>query len=130
MADLSAPTLNLDPDSIKEIVRGAIMQSLDAKAQERLIAGALDYLLTESPQRIPGRPSRAPIENIFNDAVAKAARDIVFDAFANDPRVQDAIKEIVHPMVQRLCDGNYEGLPETIGDAFGQWLQSQKQYTS
>lgn len=118
---------SLDADAIKEIIRASIIQAIDADARERLISEAIQFLMTPQ-KKYAGAPNVAPITEVFNQAVHNATRDIIFEEFRENPEVKKAISDVVHPMVVKLCEGNYDGLPDAIGTAFAGWLAERKQY--
>lgn len=122
--------LKLDPDSLAHIVQKAVLDSITPEARDQLLTDAIKSLLTipkdDRPTYQRHTPLQSPLQDAFETAVHFAARKIVNDAIENDPKVQAAIRAVVHPLVADLCEGNYQGLPEAIGSAFGKWLEDNK----
>lgn len=68
--------------------------------------------------------AKSILVNSFEDGVRAAAGKIVRDMVANDPKVQQALRDAIHPVVYDLCENNWDNLPELVGEAFATWMKN------
>lgn len=123
--------INLDPESLAHIVQKAVLDSITPEARDQLLADAIKNLLTIPNDTRPaydrnGPGPKSPLQESFELAVRSAAAKVVRETIENDPKVAEAIRAVVHPLVADLCDGSYTDLPTLIGDAFGTWLRNRR----
>lgn len=121
-------SFNLDPETLSALVQKAVLDMITPENRDELIEGAIKHLMT-TPTRtnqFSGAPTRSPLTEAFEGAVHAAAVKYVREAIEADPKVAEAIRAVVHPLVADLCADNYDGLPQAIGDAFGTWLQERR----
>jgi len=115
--------LKLDPDSLTVMVQKAIIDSITPEQRNKLVTEAIESLLQAPKRDRYGSPTTPPLTQAFERAVETAAYKVVRDMIENDPAVQARIRELVSAPITELCEGNYDGLPEKIGEAVGQWLR-------
>jgi hypothetical protein len=120
-------SINLDADSMSVLVQKAILDSLTPEVKEKLVSDAIQTLIVPPKDSRPqfGMKAKSILEVAFERAVESTTNRLVMESIAGDPRVQAAIEELLHPLIVRLCDKNYEGLPDAIGEAVGRWLRDQ-----
>jgi hypothetical protein len=94
--------LKVPDEQMKEIVSTAIMRSLDEKARETLIADAIKYLLTPQPGRGHWDTGRSPLQDMFREAVASCARDMVRDHIKSNCGFSAQVQEVVAQAATKL----------------------------
>lgn len=116
--------LDIDQEALREVVKAAILEQLGTEGRERLIAAALEHLLTPPPpdsytrQRMP-----SPLEEAFNIAAATVARQIVMEEVAKDPVFIAKVREQVGAAVVKMDEDNYT---DYVADALAEALRRSK----
>lgn len=122
--------IKLDPDSVKVLVQSAILEQMGEEKREALLKDAIGNLLVVPAKTSYGTPTTTPLEDAFSSAVQMAARTVVMETVRNSPEVQEAINSILSPIIAEWANDNYDGLPEALGVAIGEWIKSKDRYYS
>lgn len=115
--------LNIDEAAVREVVSAAILEQLGNEGRGKLIQAALEYLLTPPKKDQYSRVEYpSPLQAAFNDAAAKAARQIVMETVATDPTFVAKVKEKVGEAMALVDEANYsyyvsEALAAAMGKA-------------
>lgn len=119
--------LKLDGEAIAPLVHKAILDSITTDQRDELVRRAIEHLLVTPPRAQYGAPQAAPLTEAFNTAIRSVAWKVVKDQIETDPEVQARILEMVSAPIAEITRGNYDGLPEKIGEAIGEkvseWLR-------
>lgn len=119
--------INLDPESLSIIVQKAILDSLTPEARDQIMVDAIANLLTIPKKEQYGRQMDTPLQEAFKSAVHSAAVTVVRDMVQSDEAVQAKILELVSTPIAEITKGNWDGLPDRIGEAIGstvaEWLR-------
>jgi hypothetical protein len=119
--------IKLDPGSIQGIVEQAILSQLSAEQREKVLAQAVTALMTPQESSMGYRKTSTPLQEAFDTAVRQVAATEVRKIIEEDSEARQKILELVGVSIAEVCKGNYDGLPERIGEAIGgqvsQWLQ-------
>lgn len=116
-------SLDMDDLGVEAAVKAAVLNQIDAAARERLIAGAIDYLLKEQDGGYYGnRKQPSPLQEAVNRAVAQIANEIVRDEFAAKPEFRDAIRRELGKAVESLMAGNWN-VSEAVATALASSLR-------
>lgn len=116
--------LTINTDAMKTVVAKAILDSLEPQQREQMITAAIEYLITE-PERKDhyGRSEKmpSPLQNAFNDAVARSARSVVEDVLG-EPGVQARIDAAIREAVAKAI-ADHGDLARSIGFAMGDVIE-------
>jgi hypothetical protein len=88
-------------DQMKEIVSAAIMRSIDQQTRDALITDAVTYLLTPKKRDAWGT-GRSPLQDMFREAVASCARDMVREQIKTDPQFSAQVQAVVAQAAMKL----------------------------
>jgi hypothetical protein len=112
----------IDSSAVRAIVTKAIMEQLGADQQQLLIEQALGHLLEETTVKgqYGGRDQVVPsvLELSFRDAVAKIAREVVYDYLETDA-VRAVVREAVVKAIDKKIEQQGEWVLEAVGTAAG-----------
>ena len=104
-------------DPLKSLVMTAMMQALDQKARDELIAKALAALIT--PRESHGYSSRkmpTPLEEAFDYAVTNVARQIVTEMMHGE-EAQAKLRAVIAAGFERFIAINPDTLGQAMADA-------------
>ena len=118
-----ATNVSIDEEAIRPIVAQAVMDQIGPERRDRLVAGALEYLLQPGESNLYGRRERtpSPLERALQEAVVGAARSVVNELLAQPEygaKVRAAVREgMDRALAER--DGENGYLFVAIGNAVG-----------
>ena len=116
--------LDIDQEALREVVKSAIFEQLGAEGRERLVAAALENLLTPPPaDRYTSHRPPSPLEAAFNAAAASVARQIVMDEVAQDPTFVAKVREKIGEAIVKMDEDNYT---DYVAAAFADALKRSK----
>lgn len=101
--------IKLDTVDFKEVFNAAIIKALDDEKKNALIQGALSHLTTK-PSNGYGK-QKTPIENAFEMALNKVARDKIEEFLKTDDSVNKMIEGLIADAVKQI---NGEGRDKTV----------------
>lgn len=119
--------LNMDKDKLNEIVTKAIMDSLDAKTKENVIAQAVAFL-NKPKEGGYYDPKWTPLQDAFNRAVEVVARDVSIEMVRNDPQLRAKIKELLDKAISKVMEKSDDEVANTLARSIISWLSKEKSY--
>lgn len=121
--------IKLDAEAAASIASAAIFDSLSQDARDSVIKTAIEFLLTPEKNRNNYGAGETPLQQAFNNAIREVAFRIVKEKIENDPQVEEAILDLLGPLLtsaMKVEGENYESkLADAIGQALGVWLSNQ-----
>lgn len=115
--------IRIDEKLVREVVAGAIMNSLSQEQRNTLITNAVAYLLGPGEERGYGRGrSPSPIEQAFNNAIDFEARKVAAEVLTDNADVQTKLRELITEAVESLMTKNREDTVNRIARAIGDGL--------
>lgn len=118
-------SVTIDKEAVDEFVAAAIMNQITQEQRDKVIAQAVEGLMRKTTSGYGQYDRRTVLQVAFDGAAAVAARQIVEKEFEK-PEVQAAISEILSPLIMKLCEGDYDGLADRIGEGVASWLRERK----
>lgn len=119
-------TLDLTDEQFKSIVSGAILQSLDADKRDALIKGAIQHLLTPSPDRGGYGQRTTPLQDAFNRAVENVSSGIAKDMIEKDADLQTKIRALLNEALTSVFESKREETIQRVAAAFAKGLAYQE----
>jgi hypothetical protein len=117
--------LKLDAEALQSVAATAIFQSIDADQRDTILQQAIRGLLVPDKNGY-GTLGQTPLQKAFDNAIASASYQVVRERIADDPRVSEAISELLGPMINSALNAEAENYDQTlataIGAAVGNWL--------
>jgi uncharacterized membrane-anchored protein YjiN (DUF445 family) len=117
-----AESIVIDSTAVRAIVTKAIMEQLGADQQQLLIEQALGHLLEETTVKgqygLRDQVVPSPLELSFRDAVAKIAREVVYDYLETDA-VRAVVREAVVKAIDKKIEEQGSWILEAVGTAAG-----------
>lgn len=115
---MSDPVIKLDPGSVEALVHKAILEQIGEEARDKLIEGALRYLITQ-PQGGGYGPKVSPLQQAFNNALTAAANQVAMDLVATSPKIKERINELLGETLGALMGHEgYDEAAESLASAF------------
>jgi hypothetical protein len=98
--------MEIPNDVMQQMVAKAIFETMTPEQREALVSGAITHLLTKPPkdQRIGGPAPRSPLQEAFEMAVYKLAREMSIDMIANDEGVRTKVKGLFTDVMDKVFD--------------------------
>lgn len=118
--------VSLDPESVKELITGAIFEQIGQEGRDALVRQALTALTMAEKDRY-GQPMPTPLQIAFTNAVTAAAHKVVMETLRDDPAIEVAIADLLGPLRQAAIDRQWDGLPEALGSAFAAWIAKKEE---
>lgn len=109
--------VNLNDDAMKQLVAKAIFDGLGEEQRQALVEGAIASLLNDGAKDHRGYgTNRTVLQEMFNDAVREAARQIVTSKIAEDSTLKAQLDQLFTDVARRFfkVDGEYNAVVETL----------------
>lgn len=113
--------LNVNDDQLRQVVAGAILQTLTAENREKLIADAVASLIVVEPKDNYGRVKTSKLEEAFAQSAYQVALEICRDEMKKPENV-DRLKKIVATGFEHALTENSETIGAAIGGALSEVL--------
>lgn len=121
-------SVNIDTETLKQLVGENILKALDEQKREALIKSALDYLLTPPSPSGYSTKQPSPLQSAFNDAVTFSCRTIAKEIIEKDVETQAKIRDLIRDAVVMVMEKKREETVVKIADAIAHGMALKNEY--
>lgn len=109
--------LGLDQERFGQLIQAAILQEIGPEQRDKIITQALEHL-TRVPERSGyGYQQKSPLQEAFNSAIDRTAREVVAELVAANLAVRERITQMLGEAVARFLAESYEDSAATVKSA-------------
>lgn len=117
--------LNVSDDQLKQVIAGAILETITPEKRNELLREAVGNLLIAKAKYNEGK---TVMQEAFEYAVQLTAREMIDKKLKEDVDVIAKIKLLIDEAVIRAIDGNRENLIEKMASNFAKFLAGERMY--
>lgn len=121
---MTAITINLDPVALREATTQSIMGMLTPEVRAKIISDAISALL--NPSTNSWDKGRSPIQQAFDNAVARVAHEVAHEHVKNDPTIKSRLEFLVKETATNVLRMDAAKMAENMASAFVESMRSSR----
>jgi TRAP-type C4-dicarboxylate transport system substrate-binding protein len=121
---MSNVQISLDGVALREATSQAIMGILTPEVRAQILQKAISHLLT--PSTDSWARQKSPIQEAFDQAVSKVAKEVAEQVVKDDPAVMDRLRALAQDVAHRVLNTDAAKLAERMAESFVRSLSSDR----